>query len=79
MFRNLFDQFGADCAQQIARGEPLGDAEARAFSLLLAARERSGHQFLGRFAGADSPVDTVTGRCGLPPVRNLSGTSRETC
>ena len=79
MFRTLFDQFGADCARRIARGEALRDDEARAFSLLLNARERAGHQFLGRFAGDDPPIDTVTGRCGLPPVPNLSRGARETC
>jgi hypothetical protein len=68
VYRALFDRFGAECAQRIARGEPLGDGEAVAFSLLLAAREASGHRLLGHLAGPDPSIDTVTGRCGHPPA-----------
>lgn len=69
MYRALFDRFGAECAQRLARGEPLDDVEGDAFSRLLDAREASGHRLLGRFAGPDPSIDTVTGRCGHPPVR----------
>ena len=67
MFRDLFDQFGRDCAQKIAIGHSLSEADAMAFSTLLAARERSGHRLLGTMAGLDPDTDTVTGRCGHYP------------
>lgn len=67
MFRSLFEAFAARCVQQIWRGEPLSDADARAFSSYLDAREASGRRLLGRYAGPDECVDTVTGRCGMRP------------
>ena len=74
MFRDLFDQFGRDCAQKIAIGHSLSEADAMAFSTLLAARERSGHRLLGSMAGPDPDTDTVTGRCGHYPARTYAAT-----
>lgn len=68
MYRALFEQFGAMCAQKIWRGELLSDEELAAFRLLLDAREASGRRLLGRYAGPDPCIDTVTGRCGVRPL-----------
>ncbi len=76
MYRPLIDAFGKDCARRIARGESLSDAEADAFSVLLEARELSGHRLLGAMADADLSIDTVSGRCGHPPAR-LRRSNRE--
>jgi hypothetical protein len=77
MYRALFEAFGRDCVQRIARGESLNDDAARAFSLLLDAKERSGHRLLGRMAGPDPSIDTVTGRCGHPPARQWIARARD--
>ena len=69
MYRALFDRFGAACVGKIWRGERLTDPEFTAFQALLDAREASGRRLLGRYAGPDECVDTVTGRCGVGPVR----------
>lgn len=61
-----------ECVARIARGEGLAEDDARAFGAFLAAKEAAGHRFLGALAGDDAPLDTVTGRCGLPPVRTFS-------
>lgn len=68
MYRALFEQFGAMCAQKTWRGELLSDDELAAFRLLLDAREASGRRLLGRYAGPDPCIDTVTGRCGVRPL-----------
>jgi hypothetical protein len=39
--------------------------EARAFVVLLEARELSGRPLLGAMGGPDPSFDTLTGRCGL--------------
>jgi hypothetical protein len=63
----LIDEFGRECVRRIAAGDCLSDSEARAFAALLEARERSGRRLLGAMAGPDASIDTVSGRCGLPP------------
>jgi hypothetical protein len=68
MYRALFEAFSAGCVGKIWCGEPLGDAELRAFRAYLDAREASGRRLLGKYAGADECIDTVTGRCGAMPV-----------
>lgn len=68
MYRALFDQFGAHCVGKIWRGEDLTDEELAAFRMLLDAREASGNRLLGKHAGPDACIDTVTGRCGIPPL-----------
>lgn len=69
MYEAMFREFSARCCAKLARGEELDDQEYEGFSLLLAARELSGHRWLGEMAGPDGSIDTVTGRCGLPPSR----------
>ncbi len=68
MLRDLIDRFSSDCVRRIASGESLSDDEFRAFSAILAAREASGERLLGRYAGPDPALDTVTGRCGHKPT-----------
>lgn len=68
MYRALFDQFGAHCVAKIWRGEDLTDEELAAFRMLLDAREASGNRLLGKYAGPDPCIDTVTGRCGVRPL-----------
>lgn len=68
MYRALFERFGAECVQKIWRGDALSDAELVAFRALLDAREASGNRLLGKYAGPDACVDTVTGRCGAMPL-----------
>ncbi len=68
MYRALFERFGAECVGKVWRGEPLTDAELAAFRMLLDAREASGRRLLGRYAGPDPCIDTVTGRCGVRPL-----------
>ena len=68
MYRAMFEQFGAACVQKIWRGEELTDAEVLAFRALLDAREASGNRLLGKYAGPDECIDTVTGRCGTMPL-----------
>jgi hypothetical protein len=46
----------------------LPDAEFLAFRKYLDAREASGRRLLGKFAGEDECIDTVTGRCGVRPL-----------
>ena len=67
MYRALFEQFGRDCVQAIWRGEPLSDTDRSAFSAYLEAREAAGRRLLGKYAGPDEAIDTVTGRCGIRP------------
>lgn len=67
MYRALFDQFGAHCVGKIWPGEDLTNEELTAFRMLLDAREASGHRLLGKYAGPDPCIDTVTGRCGVGP------------
>jgi hypothetical protein len=67
VFRTLFESFGAECARKIAGLQPLDDDECCAFTVYLDARSLAGHRFLGTLAGEDGDIDTVTGRCGLPP------------
>ena len=67
MYRALFDSFGAECAQRIWRGEMLSDQEFAAFRMLLDARQASGRRLLGKYAGPDECIDTVSGRCGVRP------------
>ena len=70
MYRALFESFGAECVGKIWRGEELGDSEFFAFRALLDAREASGLRLLGKYAGPDECIDTVSGRCGVrPPFR----------
>ena len=57
----------ADWLRRISTGESLSDADAAAFCALLEARERTGRPLLGRFAGDDDDIDTISGRCGLRP------------
>jgi hypothetical protein len=68
MYRALFEQFGAACVAKIWRGEDLSDEELAAFRLLLEAREAAGLRLLGKYAGPDPSIDTVTGRCGIRPL-----------
>ncbi|MFN8617954.1 MAG: hypothetical protein U0837_12715 [Dehalococcoidia bacterium] len=68
MYRAIFEAFAAECVGRIWAGEFLADAELDAFRAYLDAREASGRRLLGRYAGADACVDTVTGRCGVRPL-----------
>ena len=68
MYRAIFEAFAADCVGRIWAGEPLSDAEMHVFRAYLDAREASGRRLLGRYAGPDACVDTVTGRCGVRPL-----------
>lgn len=68
MYRALFESFAADCVGRIWAGEALPDGEFLAFRAYLDAREASGRRLLGRYAGPDECVDTVTGRCGIRPL-----------
>ena len=68
MYRALFEAFAADCVGRIWAGEALPDAEFLAFRNYLDAREASGRRLLGRYAGDDECIDTVTGRCGIRPL-----------
>ena len=67
MYRALFERFGAECVGKLWRGEELDDAELAAFRALLDAREASGRRLLGKHAGPDDCIDTVSGRCGTLP------------
>jgi hypothetical protein len=70
VYRALFESFAAGCVSRIWAGEALADQEFLAFRAYLDAREASGRRLLGRYAGPDECVDTVTGRCGIrPPFR----------
>lgn len=69
MYEAIFREFSARCCAKLAGGEALEDWEFEAFTMLLEARELSGHTWLGAMAGGDGSIDTVTGRCGLPPAR----------
>lgn len=64
----MFESFAAECVGRIWAGEALSDAELHAFRAYLDAREASGRRLLGRYAGPDECVDTVTGRCGVRPL-----------
>lgn len=68
MYRAIFEAFAAECVGRIWAGEVLADAEFLAFRAYLDAREASGRRLLGRYAGPDACVDTVTGRCGVRPL-----------
>ena len=68
MYRALFERFSAECVGKLWRGDLLSDAELSAFRSYLDAREASGRRLLGRFAGPDECVDTLTGRCGVRPL-----------
>jgi hypothetical protein len=68
MYRALFEQFGSECVGKLWRGEQLTDTELAAFRALLDAREASGNRLLGKYAGPDECVDTVSGRCGAMPL-----------
>lgn len=68
MYRALFEQFSAECVGQIWRGEALSPDASAAFSTYLDAREASSRRLLGRHAGSDASIDTVTGRCGIRPL-----------
>jgi hypothetical protein len=68
MYRSLFETFSSTCVGKIWRGEALSDADLFAFRAYLDAREASGRRLLGRYAGPDDCVDTVTGRCGVLPL-----------
>jgi len=68
MYRALFEAFSAVCVRKIWRDEPLSDCELRAFRAYLDAREASGRRLLGKYAGPDECIDTVTGRCGAMPL-----------
>jgi hypothetical protein len=72
VYANLIRRFEAECCARIWRGEELNDAEWTAWSTLLEAHELNGHIWLGPMAGPDGSIDTVTGRCGLPPARVAS-------
>jgi hypothetical protein len=68
MYRALFESFGAACVGKIWRGEELSDGELSGFRALLDAREASGRRLLGKYAGPDECIDTVSGRCGARPL-----------
>ena len=68
MYRALFEQFSAACVGKLWRGEELTDLELGAFRAYLDAREASGRRLLGKYAGPDECIDTVTGRCGAMPL-----------
>ena len=67
MYRALFEGFAAQCVIRIWHGELLPDGEFSAFRSYLDAREASGRRLLGRYAGPDACIDTVSGRCGVRP------------
>ena len=69
VLRPLFETFARDCARRIASNGRLSDVEAAAFSRWLEFKECEGRPLLGSMAGPDGSIDTVTGRCGHPPVR----------
>ena len=69
MYRQLLEQFAAECCAKAWRGEGLTEAEHDAFTTYLAAKELNGHRWLGALASDDGSLDTVTGRCGLPLAR----------
>ena len=68
MYRSLFEQFSATCVGKIWHGEALSEPERDAFAAYLDAREASGRRLLGKHAGRDESIDTVTGRCGIRPM-----------
>jgi hypothetical protein len=68
MYAELIDRFGRECVAKIWAGDELTADEACAFGVLLEARELSGRRLLGKHAGLDPSIDTVTGRCGHRPV-----------
>ena len=68
MYRALFEQFAAGCVARIWRGELLSDRDFFAFRAYLDAREASGRRLLGKHAGPDACIDTVSGRCGARPL-----------
>ncbi len=73
VYAHLIDRFARECVRRIAAGDELSDSDARAFCVVLEARELSGHRLLGAMAGADGSLDTVSGRCGhRPTFRDLS-------
>jgi len=69
MYAHLIDRFGQECTRKVWAGELLGEDEARAFFTLLEARELAGQRLLGKHAGPDACIDTVSGRCGHFPLR----------
>lgn len=69
MYAEAIRQFSAHCCAKLWAGEPLTDDECDAWATLLAARELQGHRWLGELASPDGSFDTVSGRCGLAPVR----------
>ncbi len=69
MYEAIFREFSAQCCEKLSLGQELEEWEFEGFSMLLEARELSGHRWLGEMAGRDGSIDTVTGRCGLPPAR----------
>lgn len=69
MYETIFREFSAACCAKIAAAENLECWEFEGFSMLLEARERSGHRWLGEMASRDGSLDTVSGRCGLAPVQ----------
>jgi hypothetical protein len=68
VYRALFEEFSSACVAKIWRGEALETAEALAFGAYLDAREASPRRLLGKYAGPDESLDTVTGRCGIRPI-----------
>lgn len=68
MYAELIDRFGRECVAKIWAGGELTEDEACAFGVLLEARELSGRRLLGKYAGPDPSIDTVTGRCGIRPL-----------
>ena len=63
----MLQRFGRECTRKIAAGQPLTATEAAAYRNLLDAYEIAGRPLLGRYAGPDECIDTVTGRCGHRP------------
>ena len=63
----MLQRFGRKCTRKIADGQPLTEMEAAAFRNLLDAYDIAGRPLLGRYAGSDGCIDTVTGRCGHRP------------
>ncbi len=68
MYEDLFREFSARCCAKIASGEEFASWEFDGFTMLLAARELTGHRWLGEMASNDPSLDTVSGRCGLAPA-----------
>lgn len=68
MYAHLIDRFGQECTRRIWAGEELPDEVAQAFFTLLEARELAGQRLLGKHAGPDACIDTVSGRCGQRPA-----------